>query len=214
MSLESNKTLGGIGAILLAIPFLNLIGIILVLIAMKGLAEYYNENDIFQNALYGFIFGIIGVIALVAVIIMFIFPFAVVSTTGMTTPVAAPTAFPLAGIGLFVVVILYVFSLLGAIFYRKSLNILSEKSGEKMFGTAGLILLIGAIIPIVGEIAKSIAWILAAVGFFAIQTPTQLPTAKPAVSEEKMFCRYCGAENKVDAIFCQKCGEKITEKEA
>jgi len=37
MSLESNKTLGGIGAILLAIPFLNLIGIILVLIAMKGI---------------------------------------------------------------------------------------------------------------------------------------------------------------------------------
>ena len=63
MSLESNKTLGGIGAILLAIPFLNLIGIILVLIAMKGMAEYYNDDEIFKNALYGFIFGVVAVIA-------------------------------------------------------------------------------------------------------------------------------------------------------
>ena len=41
MSLESNKTLGGIGAILLAIPFASLVGIILVLIAMKGMADNY-----------------------------------------------------------------------------------------------------------------------------------------------------------------------------
>jgi len=209
MSLESSKTLGGVGAILLAIPFLNLVGIILVLIAMKGLAEYYDEDDVFRNALYGFIFGIIGVIALIAVIIMLVFPFTV-----MSTPVAAPTAFPLAGIGLFVVsvVILYIFSLLGAIFYRKSLNTLSKKSGEKMFETAGLILLIGAAIPIIGEILKFIAWILAAVGFFSIKTPTQLPVTKPVISvaEEKKYCQYCGAENKIDATFCQKCGRKIT----
>ncbi|MGB9741486.1 MAG: DUF996 domain-containing protein, partial [Candidatus Bathyarchaeales archaeon] len=67
MSLESNKTLGGIGAILVAlgsfVPFIGLVGIILVLLGMKGLADYYNEPGIFQNALYGFIFGIIGIIA-------------------------------------------------------------------------------------------------------------------------------------------------------
>jgi uncharacterized membrane protein len=216
MSLESNKTLGGIGAILLAIPFLNLIGIILVLIAMKGLAEYYNENDIFQNALYGFFFGIIGVIALIAVIIMFVIGVAV------TAPVTAP----LAGIVLLIIgiVVMYVFSLLGALFYRKSLNILSEKSTEKMFETAGLLLLIGAIIPIIGEILKAIAWILAAAGFFSIKTPTtQLPVAvSPSapmpppsppvpVSVEKKYCRYCGTENSTDAVFCEKCGKKIAE---
>jgi len=74
MSLESNKTLGGIGAILVAIgsffPILSLIGIILVLIAMKGLAEHYNENGIFQNALYGFVFGMIGIIAFIVVFFM------------------------------------------------------------------------------------------------------------------------------------------------
>lgn len=28
-------------------------------------------------------------------------------------------------------------------------------------------------------------------------------------SETKFFCRYCGAENKSDAIFCEKCGKRI-----
>jgi uncharacterized membrane protein len=208
MSLDSSKTLGGVGAILLAIPFLNLIGIILVLIAMKGMAEYYNENDIFQNAIYGFVFGIIGVIALIVVIIMLSFGLTVVSTTVPVQP-----AFPLAGIGVFViiVIVLYIFSLLGAIFYRKSLNILSEKSGEQMFGTAGLILLIGAAIPLVGEILKFVAWILAAVGFFSIKTPSRLYATRPVapISEEKKYCQYCGVENKGDAAFCQKCGKKI-----
>ncbi|MCW3981216.1 MAG: DUF996 domain-containing protein, partial [Candidatus Bathyarchaeota archaeon] len=159
MSLESSKTLGGVGAILLAIPFLNIVGIILVLIAMKGLADYYDENDIFQNALYGFLFGIIGAMALIAVIIMFVIGFAVVS------PVPAIT--PFAGIGLVIIiaVVMYTFSLLGAIFYKKALDSLSKKTAEKMFETAGLILLIGAIIPIIGEILKFVAWILAAVGF-------------------------------------------------
>ncbi len=203
MSLESNKTLGGIGAILLAIPFLNLVGIILVLIAMKGMAEYYNDDDIFKNALYGFIFGVVGVIALVIVILMFAFGFAVVH----------PVVTPFAEFGLFIIalIVLYVFSLIGAIFYKNSLNNLSEKSGEQMFNTAGLILIIGAAIPVIGEILKFVAWILVAVGFFNIKMPTQMPAPTPVVSisEEKKFCQYCGAQIQVNAAFCQKCGKKI-----
>jgi len=44
------------------VPFLGLVGIILVLIGMKSLADYYNEPGIFQNALYDLIFGIMGII--------------------------------------------------------------------------------------------------------------------------------------------------------
>jgi hypothetical protein len=28
---------------------------------------------------------------------------------------------------------------------------------------------------------------------------------------EKKFCQYCGAENKIDADFCEKCGKKLAE---
>lgn len=203
MSLESNRTLGGVGAILLAIPFTNIIGIILVLIAMKGMADYYNDDDIFKNALYGFIFGVIGIIALIAFILMLAFGFAAIS------PVVVP--FAALGLAITTVIILYVFSLIAAIFYRRSLNTLSEKSGEQMFNTAGLILLIGAAIPLFGEIIQFVAWILVAVGFFSIKVSTQLPTPTLAVStsEEKRFCRYCGAQIQFEAAFCPKCGKKV-----
>ena len=208
MSLESNKTLGGIGAILLAIPFLSLIGIILVLIAMKGMGDYYDDDDIFKNALYGFIFGFVGVIAFVAVILMFAFGF-----TAASTVVTPSTTFGFTGFALFIIafIVLYVFSLIGAIFYKKSFDTLSEKSSENMFSNAGLILLIGAVIPVIGEILKFVAWILAAVGFFNIKKSTQIPESKEPVLpvEEKQFCKYCGAPIQPEATFCQKCGKKI-----
>ena len=211
MSLESNKTLGGIGAILLAIPFLNLIGIILVLIAMNGIGDYYDDDDIFKNALYGFIFGFVGVIALIAVILMLAFGFSTVSP--VITDTTATTAIGFSGFGLFIIafIVLYVFSLIAAIFYKKSLDILSEKSDEQMFSTAGLILLIGAAIPVIGEILKFIAWILAAVGFFNIKKSTQILESKESVipSKEKQFCTYCGAPIQPEASFCQKCGKKL-----
>lgn len=203
MSLESNKTLGGIGAILLAIPFLSLIGIILVLIAMKGMAENYNDDEIFKNTLYGFLFGIIGVISLVAVILLLSFGYA--ATTTIVTPFA--------GFGLIVTTfaILYIFSLISAIFYKKSLNILAEKSGEQLFNTAGIILIVAAAIPVLGEVLKVIAWIIVAAGFFNINESTQQPTVASMVSSsvDQKFCKYCGKPIASDAYFCPECGKNI-----
>ena len=213
MSLESNKTIGGVGAILLAIPFLNLIGIIMVLIAMKGMADYYKNEGIFRNALYGFIFGIVGVIALIAVILMFALGFATISP--ITTPSTVAPVFVGVSLILIAFIVLYVFSLIGAIFYKMALDALSSKSREHIFNTAGLILLIGALIPLVGTILTFVAWILAAVGFFNIRKPTQPsaptppPPPSPSASEEKRFCRYCGAQIQLDAAFCPNCGKKV-----
>jgi len=204
MSLESNKTLGGVGAILLAIPFTNLIGIILVLIAMKGMADFYNDEDIFRNTLYGFIFGVVGVVSLVAVVLMVALGFA--ANLSVVTPFA--------GLGLVIIVFIvtYVFSLIAAIFYNKSLSILSKKSGESMFSTGAMVLLIGAIIPVIGEVLKLVAWILVAVGFFNIRTSIRVSEAAVVVptSEEKRFCQHCGAQIQADASFCWKCGKKTS----
>ena len=84
MNLETSKNLGGIGAILVAIGglatfgyglagLLSLIGIILVFIAAKGLADNYGEAGIFNNALYALIMGIIGVIASVGIAVFSFF---------------------------------------------------------------------------------------------------------------------------------------------
>ena len=80
MNFETSKNLGGVGAILLfvsVIPYistytfgvLGLVGLILLLMGMKGLAEYYREAGIFNNALYGTITGIVGVVVFVAILI-------------------------------------------------------------------------------------------------------------------------------------------------
>lgn len=35
------------------------------------------------------------------------------------------------------------------------------------------------------------------------------PTEHVAPTKQKKFCRYCGAEQRLEAIFCNKCGKKI-----
>jgi uncharacterized membrane protein len=222
MSLESGKTLGGIGAILMVIgsfvPFLSLVGIILLLVGLKRLSDYYNDNRISQNALYGLIFGIIGIIAGAFVILSLVFGVAIISPT---PDLVSPT-FPLAFIGgiILALVIVFVFYLLTAIFFKKSFDILSEQSGEKMFGTAGLLLLIGAILTIIliGLLIMLVAWILVTVAFFSIKTKQPLPVTSQlpqpptyvSASEEKKYCRFCGKENKIDSIFCEHCGNKLS----
>jgi uncharacterized membrane protein len=93
MTLESNKTLGGVGAILVVVGFLGffgtgyaallaLVGIILTLIALKGFSDHYNEGGIFNNALYGFISTIIGGVVFVAILVMTVLE--AISTLGIT----------------------------------------------------------------------------------------------------------------------------------
>lgn len=199
MTLESNKTLGGVGSILVVIGFLgffgsgyagllSLIGVILVLIALKGLSDDYNEGGIFNNALYGFIVAIVGGVASVAMIVIMVL-MAISTGFDWTNPTMFQEYFTdlnalwgLIGTLIAALVVLFIFVIISAIFFRKSLSILSVKSGEKIFETAGLLWLIGAVLTIIliGFILIGIAWILIAVGFFSIKTqPAQSLAAVP-----------------------------------
>jgi uncharacterized membrane protein len=177
MALETNKKLCGIGSILIAIgflvPFLGLIGIILLLIGLKGLSNDYNSPSIFQNALYGFIFGIISIIILsiTMITIFFVRMSTIISMDGM---MMGP--FRMFGIelilALLLLIITFVLFLLSAIFYKRSFDIIAEKSGEKLFNTIGILLIIGSvlIILLVGYIILIATWIIAAIAFFSIRS--------------------------------------------
>jgi uncharacterized membrane protein len=198
MTLESSKTLGGVGAILVVIGFLgffaygytallSLIGIIITLIALKGMADHYNEAGIFNNALYGFITLIIGVVAFIATVIVMILMAISNIDVDWTNPTAIQQYFMdmnnlwgIIGTLITALVVLFIFAIISAIFFRKSLTSLSIKSGEKIFETAGLLWLIGAVLTIIliGFIIIGIAWILIAVGFFSIK-PTAPPQPPP-----------------------------------
>lgn len=201
MNLETGKYLGGIGAILLVIGFLGfigtgysgilgLVGLVLVLIAMKGLSDYYNEAGIFNNTLYGFATSIIAVVAFVGVIVASLLgTIADMGIADWTNTAEWTAAFQenlsdmsalldfVGGI-ILAFVVLFVLLVIAAFFYRKSLNLLSSKSGVGMFSTAGLLLIIGAILTIIviGIIIIWIAIILLAVAFFSIRSPTTQPT--------------------------------------
>lgn len=204
MAIETSKTLGGVGAILMfvgVIPIVNsyaileLIGVILVMIALYNMASYYSERGIFNNALYGLIVGIVGGVISVAVIIITVltsltnflstlFPdwngdWAALSGLTPNTANLDPSAIlPFLG-GIFAVfVILWVFSIIGAFFVRRSLMSLSSKTSVGLFSTAGLLLLIGAVLIIAFGLGLILMWIsalLLAIAFFTIKPQESQP---------------------------------------
>jgi uncharacterized membrane protein len=205
MTLESSKNLGGIGAILMfisVIPYvpylgiLSLVGLILVLVALYGLANYYRESGIFNNALYAVVAVIVGgiVFAAVAFIVLIDFFAALGVTLGIgNLPELATvlTQIDWINVGFGIIgnflayilldlVLLFAFVIITAILLRRSLGLLSAKSGVGMFGTTGTLILVGAILTIIaiGLLLVWIALLLLAVAFFSIK-PQQAPPPPP-----------------------------------
>jgi uncharacterized membrane protein len=222
-NLENSKSLAGIGSILLIFPIISIVGIILVLIGMKELANYYKEPSIYQNALLGVVFGIIALIAIAAAV-------PIVAISGLFSIFAL--GFGLLAL-LLVLVIVFVFYLIAALYFRRAFNALAQKSGEHMFETAGLLLWIGAILTIVffiGLVLILVAWILATIAFFSIKVPSQtyaytpptapVPTTAPPTqatlatqatqaTQATRYCPNCGAPVEPNTAFCPHCGKQL-----
>jgi uncharacterized membrane protein len=199
MNLESSRTLGGIGAILMfagILPTINyigiieIIGLILVLIALRNLANSYREAGIFRHAVYGVAVAVVGAIIVgalaVAVVLSNIkdlvtqlYPgwngdwSTLQGMTANTTNLDPTNIFPLIGGLLVVLVIAWVFVIIASFFIYRSLKQVSNKSSVGLFGTAGLILLIGAITPIIGLILMWVSALILAIAFFTLKPQEQ-----------------------------------------
>jgi len=210
MSIENNRILGGVGALLMFIgilPYINyfgvieLVGLVLVMVALYNLASHYKEGGIFNNALYGLIIGIVGgviSIAVVAIVVLSsltdflhtIFPdwngdwTALSGLTPNMSNLTLDSIMPfLTGI-IAMIVILWVFSIIAAFFIKRSLGTLAAKSGVGLFSTTGLLLLIGAVLIILFGIGLILIWIsalLLAIAFFKIK-PQQTQPATSATT--------------------------------
>ena len=91
--------------------------------------------------------------------------------------------------------------------------------GFLMLGISGIITLVAACLPLVTTFKELSAKPGALLQRTSEVTVPVQPTARAKArgetvqepgTEEKRFCRYCGAENKTDAVFCEKCGKKIS----
>jgi len=184
--LSSAKTLGGIGAILtllILVPtagfILNIIGWILILVALKYIADIVNDGSIFNNAMIAAILTIVGVVAGALLVIGSVFQFfningyAIGSMPSTTTPPSDLVGL-IGGIVLGLAVI-WIFTIVSSIFLRRSLDKVSNRLNVKMFGTAALLYLIGAALTIIliGFVLIFVAEILLIVAFFSI--PDNLP---------------------------------------
>ena len=201
MDIATSKNLGGVGALLLfvgALPWiapygwiLSLAGLIMALIGFKGFADYYNEAGIFNNALFAVIAGIVGVVAVAAVVVIGAAGFLTAIginiadwTNAASWSAIDPSTISFEVIMQFLVyvvvalVVAFVFVLIAAILLRKSLGLLSSKTGVGLFGTTGLLLLIGAILTIVviGVLLIWISMLLLAVAFFSVKPQQEQPT--------------------------------------
>ena len=196
MSFESSKNLSAVGTLLMVIGslgavvpyagFLSLLGVILLLIGLKGLANFYNEQGIFNNVLYSIITCIVGVVVAVGAVVIS----AVSALADLGIDIANINDWATLGTDLEAIftdfsdfgaiwslisalivglIILFVTVIISMYFFRKSMDQLSTKSGIGLFGTAGLLMLIGAVIPVIGLLLIWIGDILATVAFFQMK---------------------------------------------
>jgi len=207
---SSNKLLAGIGSII----FGTIVGVILFLIGMKGISEHYKDSHIYDGLVTATICCIFGLpLFFVGMILTISILFAII------------------GIPLLIVGGILVF--IAGKTFRRALYILSERSGEPLFHTAGTLIWIGALLSIIGigVILVWIGFIIAGIGFLTLKEtpsgtsgtyptppptynasppPTQTsPTATTTTNAKSNFCPNCGTSVLPDATFCAHCGKQI-----
>jgi uncharacterized membrane protein len=181
---------------------LELIGVIMILVGLHGVGEHFHEPNIFKNALFSVIAIIVGVVAAVAIaftvvltnIRSFIYQLYPgwngdwASLSGMTPDTSqftsgnfdVTTLYPLIIGVLAVLGIIWIFAIISMFFARRSLKQVSDKSSVGLFGTAGLLLLIGAILIIAFGLGLILMWIgmlLLAIAFFQLKHTEAPPAA-------------------------------------
>jgi len=205
------KTLGGIGAILLLIPGISIVGYILILIATKYVSDELGDKSIFDNMLYAVIAGIVGVAA--AAFIIF---------TGAAFSAISFAASAIGGV-IVGLAIAWVFLIVSSIFIRRSYNAMAIRLNIGYFRTAGLLYFIGAILTIilVGFIILFVAAIIQIIAFFGIPdaVPGMQPQSMGGMGPQPMgsvsaqagtkFCPNCGTQLAATATYCTKCGAKL-----
>jgi uncharacterized membrane protein len=217
-ALSQAKTLGGVGSILIFIPFVSLIGYILVIIAVKEISDDLHDRTIFNNILIAAGTGIVGALAGAFVVFASIGDIAKVSTTASLGAERGAFLGVLGGL-----LLVWIFLVVSAVFLRRAYDTTSEKLGVGMFNTAATFYLIGAALTIVlvGFFLLFVAEIMQAVAYFSIPdrpppqetgglagsaAPPQAQTPPPGAATK--FCTNCGAKISSSATFCYSCGAK------
>ncbi len=177
--------------------FLQLIGLILVLVSLYMFSNIYGERIIFRDALLSVLigYGVLFLLLLILTGFAIIVPLEPILSGRMEDLFAPPAIrFMVAWVLLFIVIILGALVVSAFLWYR-ALNTLSLKSGEGLFRWAGilyltsilsvtlgvltLIILIGVPLLLIGVLLDLASWVVLAIAFYVVKPPQ--PTSTPAV---------------------------------
>jgi uncharacterized membrane protein len=137
---------------------LSFVGIILGFIGMKGLAEHYRVYEIYKKTCTSVLLGITSLVFFaVWPIVISLFDYWVLTILLHNRPGGwiYTNVMPSLMFG-----ILFAFMLLVALIFRKALSILTIQSGKRLFYIAGIILLLGTLLPFAFTIGFAIDTVL------------------------------------------------------
>ncbi|MEM0492543.1 MAG: DUF996 domain-containing protein [Candidatus Thermoplasmatota archaeon] len=193
----------------------NIIGLVLMFVAVKYISEETKDQSIYKNYLWYLIFSIIAVVALLA-IIPIIIGGSLLTLTNISNLNPSGIIDALGGTIIACVIALiiaYIFYLLSAIYFKKSYTSIADHTKVDLFRTTGLVYLIGAVTVIIGIgiFIVAIARILELISFL------MLPDALPAGSMQGQMestassrrCPNCGRLIPEDARICPYCSKNF-----
>jgi uncharacterized membrane protein len=224
--LGSAKTLGGVGAILMLVgvfvPFLSIVGLILVFMGVKSISETVNNPKIKSDFILSVVLGI------VAIILVFVAPFAAFGGFGLFTSMNYTNPFEEMGGALAICLVLWIiaviFYILSSLYLKKSFEGIASHTKVDMFKTAGMVYFIGAILMfiLIGAFIMLISYILMIVAFFSLPdnlqqvgAPGQGQPAYPQQPQQPQqtgrICPACGRPIPMDAQVCPYCGKDFRQ---
>ena len=196
-TLSQVKTYGGIGSILtLLAPLpgfgwaLAIAGFILMLVAVKYLSDILHDTSILNNMVLSIVAAVIGLVVGTLVIVGSVFRFMGLNGLMWTdwanlNPATIPTGdwIGLVGSVLAALAAVWILLTVSGYFLNRGYRRIASALRINLFGTAGLLFLIGAATTIIGVgfLLIPIALILLAVAYFSIQDTTPIGPAAPAV---------------------------------
>jgi uncharacterized membrane protein len=235
-TLSQAKTLGSVGSILVlltAVPsvgaLLGILGFILILVAIKNISDVVADRSIFNNMLVAVGLAIAGIVVGALVVVGIVLRFVGLNNLNLgpnfnASTVPAGDWVGLIGSILLGLAVVWVILLVSAVYVRRSYGEIASKLKVGMFGTAGLLYLIGAAttIILVGFFLLFVSQILLIVAFFSIPnelpsmatgggTPGSMAAPPPSMAPPggaTKFCVNCGNKIAATATFCNSCGAK------
>jgi len=227
-NLSSAKMMGGVGSILMivgsaTIPLISLVGFIMVLIAVKYIADEVKDRSIYSNFLISVILNIVAVVVIIVSMFLVIggFSYFATITSGQITD---PFAFisQISNV-LFICIagfiIFYIINIIAALYLKKSFDSITEHTKVDIFKIAGFVYLLSAVLVIIGIgfFVMFIAEILMIVAFFSLPdtlTKKGAPqTGQPAPPfHTGRMCPDCGRAIPFDAQICPYCGKDFRKK--